>query len=271
MRKFQLALMCFATLAFIACDPKNEPNNPGGGGNGGDEEEPEFVSLISVTDNSLADWDALPEAYVASATTAPNATLKGLLSVKVYNDPVYLNVLLEYDKDIIVDKSWVPVHMYINADNNAKTGGYADHFAVGCSEVLLETSILSNGEHMDYNPAVFKWWGAANGGIEDQSSDAKGWWWTDASTTHDDSDFYGALVGEGQLPIGKSQTFDNKVEIQILRELIPMPFNETGFEIGFDIQQNWNAVGVLPNADADEVGNEVTAPLLRVTTDPREE
>ena len=267
MKKFQFALMCAAALAFVACN-QNEPDNGGNGGNGGEEpEEPEFVSKISVTDNTLDDWNTLPAEYVSEAVCAENANMNGLLSVKVYNDAMYLNVLLEYNDTVIKDKSWVPVHMYINADNNVKTGGYSDHFTVGCCEVLLETSIFSGGEAMSYNPAVFKWWGAANGGIEDQSADAKGWYWKDASVSHDQNDGYGALVAEGASPIGKSQMIGNKVEIQLLRELITMPFaNE--FEIGFDIQQNWNAVGFLPNADADEVGNEVKAALLKVTTDP---
>lgn len=43
-------------------------------------------------------------------------------------------------------------------------------------------------------------------------------------------------------------------------------FAET-FGIGFDIQQNWTSVGVLPNADDDEAGNAVLADKLRVTID----
>lgn len=61
MKKFQFALMCAAALAFVACDKKGEPTptptpDP--------EPEPEFVSKISTSDKSAADWDKLPAEYV---------------------------------------------------------------------------------------------------------------------------------------------------------------------------------------------------------------
>ncbi len=264
MKKFQFALMCAATLAFVACNP-NEPDNGGNGGNGGEEpEEPEFVSKISVSDKSAADWDNLPAEYVFTATSAANPVenRSALKSVKVYNDKMYLNLLVEWDAAKVTDLSSVPFHIYIDADNSDATGGYNDEFAVGSVDVMCETALISKGDDgvlaSNYNPAVFKWWGEVGG---------TGWIWSDPSKDHDESDKWGALVGEGDLPIGTSQLIgDNMAEIQILRELIPVAIaNE--FKIGFDIQQDWSSVGVLPNADQDETGAEVKANLMTVKTD----
>lgn len=194
---------------------------------------------ISVTDNSLADWDALPAEYVFSAECSDEASMFGINSVKVYADAVYLNILVEFNPDEVVDLEWVPFHVYINTDNSDLTGGYGDEFTDANADILLEGGIYSGGEPNPYNPAVFKWWGEVG---------ADGWSWTDPSVTHDESDFWGALVGEGQLPIGNSELVDGKFEIQLLRELIPATWNDSEIGVGFDVQQNWSSVGILPNA-----------------------
>lgn len=253
MKKFQLALMCFAALAFVACD-QNKPDKPG---NEGDGDEDTFVSKIDVTDNSLADWDALPAQYVFTTECAPKSSMNGLKSVKVYADEQYLNLLVEWNPEVVTDLAWPTFHVYINADNDAKTGGYGDEFADPDAEVLLESVFMTTEGSHPYNPAVFKWWGEVG---------ESGWLWTDPSTEHGAEDFWGALVGEGQLPIGNSELVGGKCEIQLLRELIPMPFaNE--FTIGFDIQQNWTSCGILPNADDDELGAVVYANKMRVQID----
>lgn len=253
---FKLALMAFAAVLFASCNPAQKPDNPG---NNGDDDEPTFVSKVDVTDNSIAEWDNLPAEYVATAVCAPNCSKwQGLTSVKVYADQMYLNVLVEFNEDIIVDKAWVPLHMYIDMDNSPLTGGYADEFNPGDADILLEGGVFAEGNPNSFNPAVFKWWGNVG---------EAGWLWTDPSFDHDDADFWGALIGEGQSMVGASQVIGNKIEIQVLREMIPeFSFAET-FGIGFDIQQNWTSVGVLPNADDDEAGNAVLADKLRVTID----
>lgn len=262
MKKFQFALMCAAALAFVACDKKGEPTptptpDP-------EPEVPEFVSKISTSDKSAADWDKLPAEYVFTTTSAANPVenRSALKSVKVYNDQMYLNVLVEWDAAKVTDLSSVPFHIYIDADNSDATGGYADEFAVGSVDLCIETAIIYTGDDgalaSNYNPAIFKWWGEVGG---------EGWLWHDPSITPDETNAWGALVGEGKLPIGTSQIVaDNMVEIQLLRELIPVEIKNE-FKIGFDIQQNWNSVGVLPNADQDETGTEVKAPLMTVKTD----
>lgn len=254
MKKFQFALMVAATLAFIACKP-NEPVNT-------EEEEgegDEFVSKVNVTDNSIAEWDNLPAEYVKSATCAEGCTkFQALKSVKVYADKMYINILVEFDDALIVDREWVPFHVYLDADNSDATGGYADEFADANTEWMLETAIISAGAGNSYNPSVWKWWGEVGG---------SGWSWSDPEIVGDESNFWGAVIGEGQAPIGASQLIGNKCEIQLLREAIPATWNPTQFGIGFDIQQNWSSVGVLPNAADDVDGNAVLAAKLKVNID----
>ncbi|MBO4665244.1 MAG: hypothetical protein J5612_00035 [Paludibacteraceae bacterium] len=246
---WKIALMCFATLAMVmACNKKDEPKPSGGD----DEPEGEFVSKVSVTDNSIAEWANLPAEFVAEAKCPADAALLGLKSVKVYADQLYINILVEPNMDDIVDKEWVPFHVYINTDNSDKTGGYGDQFLDANSDILLETAVFGEGEPISYNPAVFKWWGEVGG---------SGWEWTDPEVEGTAENGWGALVAEGALPVGASQFVDGKFEIQIMREVIPCenfaPWAEE-FGIGFDIQQNWSSVGILPlvsPTDADPNGH----------------
>ena len=204
---------------------------------------PSDVPEIDVTDNSLADWDALPAEYVVSAVCPEDAAMLGLKSVKVYATAMYINILVEPNMDDITDLEWVPFHVYLDIDNSDLTGGYGDEFADANADLLCETAIFCEGQPYAYNPGVSKWWGEVG---------ADGWSWTDPSVEHDAADFWGAIIGEGQLPVGNSQYVDGKFEIQLLRELLGTvhEMNDSEFGIGFDIQQNWSSVGILPCASA---------------------
>ncbi len=199
---------------------------------------PAEIPEIDVTDGSLADWDALPAEYVVSAVCPEGAALLGLKSVKVYATEMYINILVEPNMDDIQDLSWVPFHVYLDIDNSDETGGYGDEFTDANTDILCETAVFAD-EPVAYNPAVFKWWGEVGG---------SGWEWTDPANPGDESNFWGAIIGEGQLPVGNSQYVDGKFEIQLLRELLGTvhPMSEEAFGIGFDIQQNWSSVGILP-------------------------
>lgn len=212
---------------------------------------------ISVTDNSIEDWKALPEDKVASCACPNDATMDALKGAAVYADAIYIYILVEYDPEQIVDREWPAFHVYINTDMSDATGGYSDEFADPNADVLLETAIFASGEPNNYNPAVFKWWGEVGGA---------GWAWTEhwqEEGYYQDGDGlkWGAIVGEGELPIGNSQIIQDKyIEIQLLRELIPSDagWNENEFGIGFDIQQNWASVGFLPQdspTDANPAGH----------------
>jgi len=213
--------------------------------------DPQKVPEIDVTDGSLADWDALPAEFVVSATCPEDAAMLGLKSVKVYATEMYISILVEINDEDITDREWTPFHVYLDADNSDATGGYGDEFADANTDILCESAIFSGGEPYSYNPAVFKWWGGVG---------ENGWLWTDPSIEHDASDFWGAIIGEGQLPVGASQFVDGKFEIQLLRELLGTvhELNNDEFGIGFDIKQNWSSVGILPCAsptDEDPAGH----------------
>lgn len=198
-----------------------------------------YPVAIDVQDGSLSDWDNLPAEYVFETTCPEDASLQGLKSVKVYADQTYINLLVEPNMNVITDLSWVPFHVIINTDNSDMTGGYGYEFMDANADILLEGSVFSDGEPILYNPAVYKWWGEV-GGTDFQ--------WSDPDVEPSADNYWGAIVGEGILPIGNSQYVDGKFEIQLLRELIPSDagWNENEFGIGFDIQQSWESVGILP-------------------------
>lgn len=215
---------------------------------------------IDVTDGSLADWNSLPSGYVVSAVCPSDAKLLGLKSVKVYATEWYINILIEPNMAKLPDLEWVPLHIFIDADNSDATGGYGDEFLDANADLLLETAVFSEGDPYTYNPAVYKWWGEVGGSGWDD--------WTDPSVKHDPTDYWGAIIGEGQLPVGNSQYVDGKFEIQILRELLgtclEFPMNDSEFGIGFDIQQNWSSVGILPCASATETNPVGLAAKMKV-------
>jgi len=226
---------------------------------GGVTPPPADIPEIKVDDNSLADWDALPAEFVASAVCPENAALLGLKSVKVYATEMYINILVEPNMDDITDLEWVPFHVYIDLDNSDLTGGYGDEFTDANTDILCETAIFSGGEPNNYNPAVFKWWGEVGG---------DGWNWEDPENPGNETNFWGAIIGEGQLPVGNSQYVDGKFEIQLLRELLGtvpgVEMNAGEFGIGFDIQQNWSSVGILPCVSVTDENPAGHAPKLKV-------
>ena len=246
--------------AIVACKPT--PNTP-------DEEKcpdcgenpcvcvAEYVSPIDVTDGTAADWDKLDAKYVATTTHADGASMDGLKSVKVYADEMYINLLVEVNDEVVTDRAWTPFHVYFNADNNAATGGFGDQWITADVDVMLETVIYADGAVYPYNPAVFKWWGADG---------ENGWLWTDPEVEATADNGWGAIVPEGTMPIGTAQAVEGgKIEIQLLWELIPANWAGDKFTVGFDIQQSWNSVGILPNAADAEDGSEVLAEKLEVT------
>ena len=219
-----------------------------------------FGQIISVTDGTLADWGNVPSEYLFKTECAPNASKDGLKSVQVYVDLTYINLLVEVNDDVVTDREVTPFHVFINSDNNAATGGFGDQWTIADTDLMFETLIFASGAVNPYNPAVFKWWGP-NG--------ENGWLWTDPDVEGTAENGWGALIPEGSMPIGNAQMVDGKIEIQLDYTLIPMPFDETTFTLGFDIQQSWTSVGVLPNAADDEFGLEVLAEKLRVYVHPQ--
>ena len=191
---------------------------------------------ISVTDNSIEDWKTLPADKVASCECPADANYLGLKGAAVYADAVYINILVEYDPEEIIDRDWTPFHVYINTDNSDATGGYGDQWNDANTDILMEGAVFALADENDpasagpcaYEPDVFAWTGEVGG---------TGWTWE------------GLTVAA---PFCQSQHVGNYIEFQMIRELIPTTagWNADEFGIGFDIQQAWESVGILPIASA---------------------
>ena len=246
MKKVFSFLAIAAMITFVSC------KKDGGNNNNKEPEkqpEPEYVQPI-IIDGDFSDWAKLDASKVATATCNADAKHTALKLVKVYADELFVFVYLEWDKEQISfepDVEHVPFHMYINGDGNATTGGYADQFSDACSDLLLEGFLFDGSGWAGYDPGAYKWVGEANG---------TGWGW-ESEEDHVLASGSGLCSGKG---------IEGKYEICLIRELYPVGKIADNFSIGFDIQQSWESVGVLPNAAvSDDNGNGI-APSLQVVT-----
>ena len=220
----------------VSCNKDDDDEEEGG--------ESEYVAPIKI-DGDFSDWAKLDASKIASATCDKDATKTALKVVKVYADPIYVFVYFEWDKDQIShepDVEHVPFHCYINTDGDAKTGGYGDQFTDACSELLFEGFIYPDGASIgSYQPIVCEWTGDVNG---------TGWSWAELG------EFNNLTEGAG---------IEGKYEFQIARELMPKKLADN-FSIGFDIQQSWDSVGILPISHVTDDNPSGYAPSLQVTT-----
>ena len=193
-------------------------------------------AAISVTDNSIDDWNTLPEEYVFELTCPDDAYMIALKSAKVYVDAKFINILIEPNMEELPDLEYIPFHVFVNTDNNDATGGGIYFFTDFNNDIMMEGGVFLDGQPCVYDPAVFKWWGEAG---------TDSWTWTDPSVSHGETDCWGALVCEGS-GISNSQWINGIFEIQINKSLIPIVWNKTEIGIGLEIEQEWNTVGFLP-------------------------
>ncbi len=214
-------------------------------------------SLINVGDNTISDWDAVPAENIAKATCPENSSYLGLKRAWVYADATYINILIEYDPEEIPNRSNVPFHVYFDTDNSDETGGYGDQYTDANSDISLEGHLFVSpveesdpsfdplvGDPVEYQPGVYPWVGEVG---------ANGWSWAESALTA--GTFCHSQHVEG-----------NIVEIQMVRELIPtlVGWNADEFGVGFDIQQNWNSVGILPLVEATDENPTGYAPKMKV-------
>ena len=195
---------------------------------------------ISVTDGSIEDWKALPAELVASCECPDASAYLGLKGAAVYADAVYINVLVEFDPEEIIDRAWTPFHFYFNTDNSDETGGYGDQWNDANVDILLEGAVFADDAPCAYDPSVSAWTGEVGG---------TGWSWEELTIP---------------APFCESQHVGNYIEFKMIRELIPTTagWNDSEFGVGFDIQQNWESVGILPiEAATDENPNGHTVKL----------
>ena len=236
-----LAMTASILMVSVSCNKNN-------GDDEGEDEggEQEYVAPIKI-DGDFSDWAKLDGTKIASATCDKDATKTALKLVKVYADAVYVFVYFEWDKDQIThepDVEHVPFHCYINTDGDASTGGFGDEFSDACSDIMFEGFIYPDGAKIgSYEPGVYEWVGEVNG---------TGWdgCWNDLG------EFNGLTSGAG---------IEGKYEFQIARELLPKKLADT-FSIGFDLQQSWDSVGLLPNASATDDNPGGLAASLQVKT-----
>ena len=196
-------------------------------------------SLISVTDGTLSDWDNLSMEYLFETKCAEGADWDALKSVKVYADLTYINLVVEWDTEIVTDLTSVPFHVYLNVDNDAPTGGFGDQWVKPNIDLLLEGYFYLDGNPCAYQPDVALYAGTP-------LANEWAWDWTTIES------------------LAASQLITKGVmEIQIEYGKLPVKLQNT-FTVGFDIQQSWSSVGVLPNAANDNSGNRVLAEKMLV-------
>ena len=200
-------------------------------------------------DGDFSDWAALPEGSFSQTYGDEEATHPALTHCKVFANADYVYVYIEWDTDQITyekDVEHVPFHCYINTDGDESTGGFADQFSDACTDILLEGFLYDGGEEGgemgSYAPWAFSWAGDPNG---------EGWSWADA----------GEVESEGA-------GVDGKYEFRLGRasfDAFGFPIADE-FSIGFDIQQSWDSVGILPNAAPSEDNASGKMPSLKVVT-----
>jgi len=233
-----LAMTAAILAVSVSCNKPNDDDDIDDNGGG------KYEAPIKI-DGDFSDWAKITG--FAEAKTAADATKTALKLVRVYADEYFVFVYFEWDKDQIThepDVEHVPFHCYINTDGLASTGGFGDEFSDACADLMFEGFIYPDGAKVgSYEPGVYKWVGETNG---------TGW----DACWEDLGEFNGLTAGAG---------IEGKYEFQIARELLPLPLADK-FSIGFDLQQSWDSVGLLPNATATEDNPGGLAPSLQVTT-----
>ena len=190
-------------------------------------------------DGDFSDWDDLNPEWVSVATCDPDAYWTALSVLKAYATTEALYIYFEFDENQMVLTDWVPFHIFLDADGRAQTGGYGYMFAEATSDWCLEGGVFADGEFCSYDAGLYPWVGEVGG---------NDWEWGDSL-------YSGFTTGAGA---------GNKYEIMLIKSLCEdIEWGET-FGIGVDIEQSWEAVGVLPNTAVTGDNPKGLAPLLRV-------
>ncbi|MBQ7631142.1 MAG: hypothetical protein IJS82_00050 [Paludibacteraceae bacterium] len=222
---WKLALLCLATIAFVACNDKNKPVNPD------DENLFGYEAPIQVNDKSVTDWDKLDQTKITEVVLPDAPLYSALKKARVYADSVCIFYQLEFDPTQMTSHTSADgLHIYINADNSDATGGFWDLFAPerrGDVDFMFEINLWDDNGAESFAFNYEYWSGPVNG---------EGWLWTPDESV--------ALKVSSMQFVG-----DNIIEGRLVQELIPFKFDANAFTIGFDIQQNWDNVGLLPQAN----------------------
>lgn len=230
-----LAVLAIASMALVSCKKDNEKKD-----NGGDDNT--YTPAITV-DGQFSDWDAAEG--VVTVTPPEGAQYGNLAFAKVYADPYYVNLYLQFEK--IADT--MPLDILLNVDGDTTTGGNSwiwtgadDGF-----DILIESGNIFNGliPASDQAATTFDFGGA------DQSA----WAWN-ANANYGSSVSY-KLVNSGD-------TYS--LEVGIIRAGLKITGTKLG--LGFiTYDAAWGTAGVLPQGVADGafsavLPTEVTLPAL---------
>lgn len=247
MKKVFVFMAIAAMMCLAACNKDDNGKKDRKGGS-------DYEAPIKI-DGQFDDWAALDATKVASATCAEDAAWEALKKVKVYADAYFVYIYFEWDTELIEwrndpnatededNSEWVPFHIYVNADGDKTTGGFSDQWTTGCTDFLYEGFLTDGNNIASYDPGAFLWAGEAG---------AEGWTWE-------------AAIGSGN-NLCKGAGVNGKYEIVLIRQLAPVAIADN-FSIGFDIQQAWDSVGVLPNAAVSDDNSAGKAEMLDVVTD----
>ena len=202
------------------------------------EDIPGFGGEYPITiDGDFSDWDELDPSKVSVAVCDPNARYTALRLAKVYVDDVFINVYFEFDATGFNLEN-VLFHVYINEGASSTMGNFIFKESF---DWLLEGVVISDNEFCSYDPGLYCY---------DGSKDIYGW------------DFSEYLqMGSG---IGSGAGARNSYEFAIMRDmLIGVNLDDT-FTIGFEILNDWNTAGVLPNTAATDENYHGAAEMLKV-------
>ena len=239
---WKIALMCLAMFAMVACKDKNQPSSGSGSGQTSEQEQPgeegedifDYINPIEVNDQSVEDWDKLDQSKVAVANLSERPLYEAIKQLKVYADSVCIYYMLVLNPAELPSHTDVDaMHIYMDADNSDETGGYWDQFDEkdkGNTDLMFEGPVWdADGNQISYAPSVSYWNGPLNG---------EGWLWAEQPVSNkvSASQFVGDSIIEGRLAI----------------ELIPYKNWKDKFSIGFDIQQNFESVGLIPQGNTPE-------------------
>ena len=243
MKKIYILMAALAVLA-VSCKKENGNQNENNNNNQeqkdpeNQDEEPAYKAPVTI-DGDFADWAQLDPTKMCVATCAAEPKWTGLKVMKVYMDEVYMFVYFEYNDADIPDKSAVQGHVYFDADNDETTGGCNNQWEPGCIEYMGEGLFFSGNAVASFDPSLSIWVG---------DTLAAGWEWESVLPSGS-----GLFTGKGG---------NGKYEMSMLREAFPELGEEFGF--GMDIQQSWNSVGVLPNAEISDENPNGKGSLLKV-------
>lgn len=242
-KKF-IALAAVAAMLF-ACGEKDDTQKPdNGNGNQTEEpepEEPEFESAITI-DGDYTDWAAV-EAVTATLPTEGTPKYTQLKTLKAYADEYFIFLYLEYDPTDIRT-----IDLFINDDNDPMTG-HINAWDEGLGLMMQGSFYEFDAEYTtqlggkSWDPSIYMFGG------EDLST---AWEWVNLGVGGGASSSIANMIDDTTAA----------VEIQIVREMIPMPLADT---IGLGVileTAGWVSVGALP-AVAEELKFEGAAnPLL---------